>query len=555
MLPFTRHGGLTRPAPAARCSWRQDTSAPLTLPIHLTSDPEPPTSYPGWVRSGADHGDDATRPVALNRTSPGSATSHQNVLRPAALHPITLHPISLRPGAPTDARELLEALRPHLAGEQSRPAVLPLPPVHDDAPGMPRSQAPGTTSDATASAPTALAPSPGSPPQFTAEADLRMIAAAAVVVRTSGSTTGRGRLVALSAGALRASAEATHAALDGPGRWIGVLPSAYVAGLQVLVRSLVAGTEPVLVDTSTGFDPRALPEAIARARRGRAGGDLPTYLPLVPTMLHRALASGPEVVTALASVTRVLVGGARTPESLLARAADAGITVVRTYGASETAGGCVYDGHPLPGVDVEVDAGGRIRLGGPMIALGYLGDPAGTAAAFGSADGRRWWRTQDHGRIDSTGALHVLGRLDDVLVTGGVNVSAGAVESVLDRLPGIEEVVVTGVPDETWGTLVTAVCSGSELPLAQLREAVRRECDPAAAPRAALWLDALPRLSSGKPDRASIAGLAEAALADRRSRPGTAAQPDEGARSGDAPSAAPVVRVVHVHGSDRRPRR
>ena len=220
-----------------------------------------------------------------------------------------------------------------------------------------------------------------------------------IVLRTSGSTTGTGRLVGTSVQALVASARATHVRLGGPGRWVLALPAHHVAGLQVLVRSLVAGVPPVVVDPEGGFDPRALGRAVAAAAsagpeqevvdpalvrlvRQAAGPGTPTpparvYVSLVPTQLHRVL-QDPQATADLARTTAVLVGGASASADLLGRARSAGIAVVTTYGMTETGGGCVYDGVALEGVRVRVEGPeGRIVISGPVVAQGYVGDAGG----------------------------------------------------------------------------------------------------------------------------------------------------------------------------------
>ena len=191
---------------------------------------------------------------------------------------------------------------------------------------------------------------------------------------------------------------------------------------------------------------------------------------------------------------------------LLARARGQGARVVSTYGMSETSGGCVYDGKPLDGVRVRL-LDGRIWLAGPTLARGYLGDPGATARAFRVEDGVRWLRTDDAGALDG-GELRVLGRLDDVVISGGVNVVPAEVEAVLHRLPGVREAVVVGVPDPQWGQQVVAAVVG-EVSVAELlrlaRDEVGRALGAAAVPRRILVLEELPLRGPGKPDRAAIA--------------------------------------------------
>ena len=308
-----------------------------------------------------------------------------------------------------------------------------------------------------------------------------------LVVVTSGST-GGGKGVLLSAAALRASATATLARLGGPGSWLLALPTSAIGGLQVLVRSALAGREPAVL---------ARGETLAQAAAQLPAGDR-RYTALVPTQLRRYLAAEPEV---LASFDAVLVGGAATDPALLDAARVAGVQVRTTYGMSETASGCVYDGVPLDGVAVRVTEG--VELAGPALAHGYRLDPAGTAEAFAGG----WFRTRDAGTLAADGALTVHGRLDDVLISGGVNVSPQAVEAALREHPSVADAVVAGLPDPEWGQRVVAAvvpAPGAVPELAELRPWVAARLGAAAAPRALHLLDAVPLLHTGKPDRRSV---------------------------------------------------
>lgn len=296
-------------------------------------------------------------------------------------------------------------------------------------------------------------------------------------VETSGST-GTPKRVLLSRAAMRASADATHARLGGPGQWLLNLPPSYVAGLQVLFRSVRAGIDPVVQDGA--FEDAAA--AMTGPRR---------YVSLVPTQLVRLLDGD-----ALRGFDTVLVGGARLDPALRARAVDAGVRVVATYGMSETCGGCVYDGLPLDGVAVKIGADARVRIGGPVVFTGYDGQPGLTAQA---KEGD-WFVTQDLGRIDHDGLLEVTGRVDDVVVSGGVNVPTHAVAARLRAHPGVHDAEVVGVPDEEWGQLVVAVLVG-DLPLDEVRTWVAAEHPRAWAPRRVVHVEALPLLANGKVDR------------------------------------------------------
>ncbi|MDT0200660.1 AMP-binding protein [Nocardioides sp. AE5] len=315
-----------------------------------------------------------------------------------------------------------------------------------------------------------------------------------LVVETSGST-GAPKQVLLSRAAMLASAHATHERLGGAGQWLLALPPAYVAGLQVIVRSLAAEAEPVVVD-----DHPSLADAVAAMDAGRR------YASLVPTQLHR-MSDGD--LAALATLDAVLLGGGPIDPDLRRRAADRGITIVATYGSSETSGGCVYDGRPLDGVRVEVDEDERIRIGGPTLFDGYQHDPELTAQVL--VDG--WFLTSDIGRIDD-GLVQVLGRLDDVVISGGTNIPATAVARRLGRHVAIDDVQVLGVDDEEWGQRVVAFvvpAAGLDgaLTLDALRDWVATEHPRTWAPRQLVVLDAIPLLENGKPDRGLLRALAD----------------------------------------------
>ena len=315
-----------------------------------------------------------------------------------------------------------------------------------------------------------------------------------VLLATSGST-GDPRLVALPASALRASAAASCVRLRGPARWLLALPADHVAGVQVVVRALLAGARPVVQDLRGGFRPDGFTAATARLGPGRR------CTSLVPTQLLRLLDAGGTALDALCGYDAVLVGGAALDAGLRARAEASGVRVVATYGMTETAGGCVYDGVPLDGVRARLDAG-RILLGGPTLAAGYLGRPAESAAAF--VDGE--FRTGDLGRW-ADGRLEVLGRADDVIVTGGENVVPAAVERVLAGVAGVRASCVVGLPDPEWGAIVGAAIVGDDVDPDRLRAAVRDALGRAAVPRVLRAVEALPLRGIGKPDRAAVARL------------------------------------------------
>jgi O-succinylbenzoic acid--CoA ligase len=330
----------------------------------------------------------------------------------------------------------------------------------------------------------------------------------ALVVRTSGST-GEPRAVVLAADALRASGAATERRLAGPGRWLLALPAEHVAGAQVLVRSVLAGTAPVVLPDRP-FRAPAFTAAVAALTH-----DGPRYTSLVPTQLVRLLDDA-AATDALRGLDAVLLGGAASAPDLLDRARAAGVPVVTTYGMSETCGGCVYDGVPLDGVTARLDAAGRILLAGPVLATGYLGRPDLDAEAFTRVDGVRHLVTNDLGRIDG-GVVTVLGRADDVILTGAANVAPAPVEALLAGLPEVAEACVVGVGDDEWGQVVVGVLAlrpGAGAPdLDAVRALVTDRLGAPHAPRRLVVVDALPVRGPGKIDRRAVATLAAAATA------------------------------------------
>lgn len=317
------------------------------------------------------------------------------------------------------------------------------------------------------------------------------------VIETSGST-GEPKRVLLSRNALLASASATHERLGGPGQWLLDLPVSGVAGLQVLVRSVIAGRPPVLVAEHPD-----LGEAITSMDPSRRH-----YAALVPTQLHRLDRDGR--LDVLAPLDAVLLGGAAADPGLVERAKAAGVNLVRTYGMTETCGGCVYDGVPLDAVRIRIGDDGVVRIAGPVLFDGYAGDPARTSLVM---DGE-WFVTDDLGEWNADGSLRIIGRRDDVVISGGVNVPLPAVSAVLSGVPGVVEATAVGVPDDEWGTRVVAVVvpaegmrpDGTRLDL--LRDAVEEAGHPRAwAPRNVAVVDELPRLPGGKIDRLALRRL------------------------------------------------
>ncbi len=325
----------------------------------------------------------------------------------------------------------------------------------------------------------------------------------AAVISTSGST-GAPKQTMLSVNALAASAMGTAFALKAEGQWLLTLPVHYVAGFQVLIRSLYAGTRPWVMDTSTGFTPQAFTDAAAELT------DRVRFTSLVPTQLHRLLTDpSPETLRLLRRFDAILLGGAPAGASLRSLARSQGLTIVETYGMSETCGGCVYDGVPLDGVELR-SVEGRLRISGPVLADGYLDAPELTEEKFAFNAGQRWYVTDDAGEVALDGSVTVHGRLDDVIITGALKVSATRVSGVIEALPGVEQALVLGIRSEEWGMAVAAAIVG-DIDAQVVRQAVHLELGAHAVPKAIVTLDAFPLLPGGKLDRQTIHTLLERA--------------------------------------------
>ncbi|HLR96014.1 MAG TPA: o-succinylbenzoate--CoA ligase [Jiangellaceae bacterium] len=327
----------------------------------------------------------------------------------------------------------------------------------------------------------------------------------AMILPTSGST-GTPKGVLLSADALTAAAHAAHSRLGGPGRWLLALPAGRVAGMMVLVRSVVADDEPIVLDLAAGFDPEAFAAAAVRLLTGASGGAAPrAYTSLVPRQLRQVLEAGGAAVEALSALDAVLVGGSAAEEGLVERAREAGVQVVTTYGMTETSGGCVYDGVPLDGVRVRTTTSGRIQIAGPVLASGYRLDPDLSRECF--MDG--WFTTADLGHVDTAGQVQVDGRADEVAISGGVNVALPGVDVAVASHPQVHTAVSVAVPDPEWGQRVVVGVlpddPGSPPSEASVQEHVASTHPAAMVPRGVVVLDRVPLVPGGKVDRRAVA--------------------------------------------------
>jgi O-succinylbenzoic acid--CoA ligase len=338
-----------------------------------------------------------------------------------------------------------------------------------------------------------------------------------LVVRTSGST-GIPKVIALSAQALRSSAEATHEAFGGPGQWLVALPLHLISGIQMLIRGIIAGTTPVLLPAGT-FDPETFTQHIDRMHNGRR------YVSLVPVQLARLLdyaEVNDEAAERLRSFDAILVGGSALSLSLRQRAHELGLELRRSYGSSETAGGCVYDGVEIGDTRVRIREG-EVQIAGSCLALGYVHDPDLTLEQFITEtedDGSttRWYRTGDTGSLLG-GMLTVTGRVDRVIISGGVNVSLDEIERVVREQTGWQQAVAASAPDPQWGERPVLIrqrprpsaANGEDgedkaggATFSEVAALVKQQLGAAAVPDREVLVDSIPHLAGGKTDHRAL---------------------------------------------------
>ncbi|NBR94064.1 MAG: acyl-CoA synthetase [Actinobacteria bacterium] len=301
---------------------------------------------------------------------------------------------------------------------------------------------------------------------------------AALLIETGGST-GEPKVVALSATAMKSSASLSNQALGAAegDSWSLSLPLNHIAGVNQILRAIDLGSDPVEVGAN--------------------------FLSIVPTQLYRALEQKDSLFDQLKSAKRVLIGGAMIPKPLVERASEQGINLVASYGMTEMCGGCIYNGKALPGVAVEIRDAGRIALSGPMRAIGYLNNPVANAKAFVA----EWFLTSDAGALDKNGILQVIGRVDDVIISGGEKISPNKVTKILQRYFPRYEIYVIGIPDEEWGQSLRVVMANNEssdgsrkITLQHIRDIVGGALGKVAAPRSLLLLSEIPTKENGKVD-------------------------------------------------------
>lgn len=302
----------------------------------------------------------------------------------------------------------------------------------------------------------------------------------ALVVSTSGSTT-ESKLVAISDAALIASTNASHKYLGAvPGdSWSLLLPTTHIAGLNVLIRATALGSRVIDNRNTTNY----------------IDAD---FISIVPTQLYKALTSDAKLLEHLTAAEAVLVGGGPVSDKLKKEAANQHVKIVTTYGMTEMSGGCVYNQKPLDGVEIRLTSDGLIKLTGPMIASGYLSEK-GELTSVG-IDG--WFESTDMGEI-SAGFLKVNGRSDEVIISGGENISLTLVEEKISELFPNQEIIAFALPDEVWGE---KLCLGSTSNLSL--EEIKKNIGSLLSPKEVFLFEQIPTTSIGKPDRRAAKNLA-----------------------------------------------
>jgi O-succinylbenzoic acid--CoA ligase len=218
------------------------------------------------------------------------------------------------------------------------------------------------------------------------------------------------------------------------------------------------------------------------------------YTSLVPTQLAKLLveaAKSNEMLAALRSFRAILVGGQSTPDELRQKALDLGIKIVVSYGMTETAGGCVFDGVPLEGVRLKIAPDSRLLISGKTLAEGQ----------------DDWIFTNDLAEISPEGHLKIIGRADRVIISGGLKLSLERVEYLGSELAGVSEIAAVSLADQTWGERVGIAYIGSPEVADDIANQLAHLLGPAGKPIRVLRVDKLPKLATGKTDHRLIAEL------------------------------------------------
>lgn len=316
----------------------------------------------------------------------------------------------------------------------------------------------------------------------------------AAIVESSGST-GSPKRISISTSALLHAARAGQERLGPLGQWLLALPINFIAGQQVLVRSVLADVQPVIMNTSLPFTPEAFFRSSALMNSDYK------YTSLVPAQLARLIAQAEvdkDSLSQLRSFRAILVGGQSTPEELRSRALDLGVRVVVSYGMTETAGGCVYDGIPLEGVRLKIAPDSRLLISGKTMA----------------EDQDDWIFTNDLAELTPEGKLNIIGRADRVIISGGLKLSLERVEYLGSQLPGVEQIAAVSIDDSTWGQRVGIAYVGSPEVADDIANQLAHLLGPAGKPIRVIRVDKLPKLHTGKTDNRLVAKIFEQGVVD-----------------------------------------
>ena len=302
----------------------------------------------------------------------------------------------------------------------------------------------------------------------------------AAVIPTSGSA-GTPKEVALTSKALMASAKASHKYLKAKKneRWSLLLPINHIAGVNVLVRSIILQSQVIDLRMKSTYESAE-------------------YTSIVPTQLYRALHGDSDLLKHLCSAKAVLVGGGPTSDDLLEEAKSQNINVITTYGMSEMSGGCIYNNKPLPGVKVKIRKHQVIALSGPMQAKTYLNDQN----AWKAATKNKWFVTSDFGEFKN-GKLVVAGRVDDLIISGGEKISLSAIEGVLNKNLQNQRFMACATKDAEWGERL-ALASDGQIEIEKIKTLLKEKFGDHAVPKAFMPNVELPITSIGKPDRKKL---------------------------------------------------
>ena len=316
----------------------------------------------------------------------------------------------------------------------------------------------------------------------------------ALIVETSGST-GTAKRIEISRDALLASAKAAAFVLDAAensSQWLLALPTNYIAGANVLIRSVLAGTQPVMMNTSVPFTAEAFANSAMHLKAEKK------FTSLVPTQLTRLAKAAKHddfVLEQLRKFDAILVGGQATDHVLIGELEELGVNIVTTYGMTETCGGCIYNGLPIGDTDIKL-VDGRIAIKNSMLANVAL-----------DADG--YFVTNDAGEITDDGRLAVLGRIDRVINSGGVKVSLDRVEQLGQRVTGVVELAAAAIHDMEWGERVGIAYVGSPEVADDIARALANDLGPAGKPVQVIRVDKLPKTANDKNDLIAISTLFE----------------------------------------------